>query len=629
MENRMEDRLLVPRASSSQFYTGPINPLFTPGEYTGLFIVNGVSILCSLFVVGFIHMYRNTILVMAASRQRGKRRTIRRPVGTQAAMYLSLPASLRLLFIASIIDVLYSGFRIYNLIVSMPGFSGDKQDNCEASMTGVTFFNLFSVFVRALLSVHLQLVILNNVSRALAYERHFLVASAVISAIVSVIPLFTHNYVWIKFDPTIGSAHCGYFPLHRTTDDLDDVPSNFVWTEEMAQKAVQKGLVIMWSTNFAWVTLTVFYGAMVIVSVVIRLAHQRNTLNRIADGQGLILEQAYRRKREFFHTAAKVVRRILQFPMMVVVCHILEVVYGMVTLSLAVQMMRANKLSSTPTVTNQNLTRLYLASQFMLGMEGIITLFFLPLEPPIRLMLRRQYLRRKSDLRRLGTTRKSVRHRNVEHWPSARPRTLLQQLEYSGDLAGTERPSWGDNVPTVVVSGSAEGGEGVDHFVTKTASLPGVLRNPGSSSNVNNAGKEDANATTSTASVSPFRAATVKWLKKPGSRTIRRPEPIHRSHTLDEFPWDVVAIPRSQNRGESNSPAAANNQLPLSEYDIASTVLAMRNDGLPSQQWYIPASLSRAATASEPPELTPDFSGHNTLVSASPDGSTHDSNTEP
>ncbi|KAJ2788045.1 hypothetical protein GGI15_000220 [Coemansia interrupta] len=359
---------LGPRAENGQFYTGPIYPLFDSGEYVGLYIVNGISMLSSLFVVGFIHMYRNTISMVAATRQRGKRRTIRqtirRPIGTQASVYLQLPVSLRLLFIASIIDVLYSGFRIYNIIVSTPGFSGNKEVNCEASMTGVTFFNLMSVFVRALLSVHLQLVVLNNVRQALTYERRFLLAAFVVSLAVSIVPLFTHNYVWLNFDPTMGSAHCGYFPLHRTTDDLQLV--EFVWTEHMAQKAIRKGLIIMWSTNFAWVTLTVSYGTMVIVAVVIRLAHQHNTLNQIADGQGMILEQAYRRKREFLLTTAKVVRRILQFPMMVVVCHILEVVFGMIVLTQALMMIRKNTVSSGSLAPNHGLRRLYLASQFML-----------------------------------------------------------------------------------------------------------------------------------------------------------------------------------------------------------------------------------------------------------------------
>ncbi|KAJ2530159.1 hypothetical protein GGH20_001969, partial [Coemansia sp. RSA 1937] len=219
-----------------------------------------------------------------------RQRSILRPMGTQAKMYLSLPAPLRLLFIASIVDVLYSVFRIYYLTVSMPGFGGDHQANCKASMTGVTFFNLMSVFVRALLSVHLQLLILSNVTRALAYERHFLIGALLVSLVLSVLPVITNNYVWLSFDPTMGSAHCGYFPLHRTTDDLVDIPSEYFWSESMAQSAMRKGLVIMWATNFAWLTLTVFYGAVVIVSVVIRMIHRRSNVKSLAKNQSVIVE---------------------------------------------------------------------------------------------------------------------------------------------------------------------------------------------------------------------------------------------------------------------------------------------------------------------------------------------------
>ncbi|KAJ2665850.1 hypothetical protein IW148_001414 [Coemansia sp. RSA 1199] len=336
-------------------------------------------------------------------------------MGTQAKMYLSLPAPLRLLFIASIVDVLYSAFRIYYLAVSMPGFGGDHQANCKASMTGVTFFNLMSVFVRALLSVHLQLLILSNVTRALAYERHFLIGALLVSLVLSVLPVITNNYVWLSFDPTMGSAHCGYFPLHRTTDDLTDIPSEYLWSENMAQSAMRKGLVIMWATNFAWLTLTVFYGAVVIVSVVIRMIHRRSNVKSLAKSQSVIVEPSQRR-REFVHMTTKVVRRILQFPLMVVVCHILEVVYGMATLSRAVQLMRSGLLSADDVgrfETNKTLTRLYLASHIMLGLEGVITLCFLPLEPPIRLMLRSMYLRQRSGLHRLGTVKRQAPRRKT------------------------------------------------------------------------------------------------------------------------------------------------------------------------------------------------------------------------
>ncbi|KAJ2353743.1 hypothetical protein GGF43_003426, partial [Coemansia sp. RSA 2618] len=434
---------------------GTINPLFSPSEFTGLFVLNGFSILCSLFVVTFIHKYRSDITMMAATRQQRtwqqrqlaqpqRQRSILRPMGTQAKMYLSLPAPLRLLFIASIVDVLYSVFRIYYLAVSMPGFGGDHQANCKASMTGVTFFNLMSVFVRALLSVHLQLLILSNVTQALAYERHFLVGSLVVSLVLSVLPVITNNYVWLSFDPTMGSAHCGYFPLHRTTDDLTDIPSKFWWTENMAQSSMRKGLVIMWTTNFAWLTLTVFYGAIVIVSVVIRMIHRRRKVKSFAKNQNMIVAPS-RRRREFVHMTTKVVRRILQFPLMVVVCHILEVVYGMVTLSRAVQLMRSGLLNVNDVSefeANRTLTRLYLASHVMLGMEGVITLLFLPLEPPIRLMLRSMYLRQRSGLHRLGTvSRLTPRQKAPPSWED--PTEAVPQLpsDDSYTVSSFVRPS--------------------------------------------------------------------------------------------------------------------------------------------------------------------------------------------
>ncbi|KAJ2708114.1 hypothetical protein FB645_000223 [Coemansia sp. IMI 203386] len=602
--------------ASNQLYTGHPLPLFTSKEYVGLFVVNGISILCSLFVVGFIHMYRNAISVMAATRQRGKRRTIRRPVGTQAAMYLQLPASLRLLFLASIIDVLYSGFRIYNIVVSIPRFSGNQQVNCEASMTGVTFFNLMSVFVRALLSVHLQLVIINNVGRALAYERHFLFAAFAVSVVVSVLPLFTHNYVWLNFDPTMGSAHCGYFQLQKTAGGNSSDSAESTWSEELAQKAIKKGLAMMWSTNFAWVTLTVCYGALVIVSIIIRLAHQHNTLNKIADGQGMILEQAYRRKRQFLLNTAKVVRRILQFPMMVVVCHVLEVIYGMATLRRAIHMISADSVSTSPLVINQGLRRLFLASQFMLGMEGIITLFFLPLEPPIRLMLRRHYQQRKSDLRRLGTARRTVKRRHTENWPSARTQRRTQDPEYEcGPSAAV--PTWCDEAPTMLARGSSSNSRGVDHFVTKTA--------PENNGQLNNG------STGLLSSVLPLRAATVRWRRNQPEQRIKRPTPVHRSKTLDEFPWDVVSVPR-QGKPSPNAAETATSgptaQAPLPEHIIASTVQAMRNDGLPTQQWYIPESLSRAATAADLSAATQAAASvNNTLVTDSTNRSTGSSDT--
>ncbi|KAJ2163106.1 hypothetical protein GGF46_000035 [Coemansia sp. RSA 552] len=596
------------------------SPLFSPPEFIGLFVLNGVSILCSLFVVVFIHMYRNDISVLAATRperhwrerqqQLGRsqrQRSILRPIGTQATMYLSLPAPLRLLFIASIVDVLYSVFRIYYLSVSMPGFGGSHQANCKASMTGVTFFNLMSVFVRALLSVHLQLVILSNVGRAMSYERHFLIGALLVSLVLSLLPVFTKNYVWLSLDPTMSSAHCGYFPLQQTTNDDPESPGAPVWTEAMAKAAMRKGLAIMWSTNFAWLTLTVVYGAVVIVSVVIRMAQQRRAIKGISRTQNMIVESAQRR-REFLHMTTRVVRRILQFPLMVFVCHVLEVVYGMATLSRAIQLIRSGSLDADKPgdfTSNKDLTRLYLASHVMLGMEGIITLFFLPLEPPIRLMLRTMYLRKRSEIRRLGTLPRAMsRRKPSRHVP--RPRaadphatsedtfTLSSFMQQSNSLqvvtddkeAGTSSTGPQSPCPPTVREPDSAHRQEDPNAAPSLPELPALsIVMDHVVTQADRGGGRVSEVMLPSAS-SPRRRATrmlrYKSQRRPGTRPPSLPQPVLRAQTINDLPWDIVAVPRRRSRTGSvvMQPAIVGNAI--------SPVLALRNDGLPALQWYVP-----------------------------------------
>ncbi|KAJ2749896.1 hypothetical protein IWQ56_007142, partial [Coemansia nantahalensis] len=257
--------------------------MFNRAESIGLTALNGFSILCSLFVAIFIHMYRNDISVLAATQTQHKRRrqqrlsqpqvqtraqrqrSVLRPFGTQARMYLSLPAPLRLLFIASVVDVLCSAFRMYFVGVGAPWFGGSKDANCKAAMAGMTFFNLLSVFVRALVCVHLHLVIFTSANRVLHYERQFLLAALAIALVLATLPLITNNYAWMDADPVSGRSQCGYFRMPPTADPGDAL------AEDRARAAMKKGLALMWATEFAGVTLTVAYCAVVVVSVVIQL----------------------------------------------------------------------------------------------------------------------------------------------------------------------------------------------------------------------------------------------------------------------------------------------------------------------------------------------------------------------
>ncbi|KAJ2454890.1 hypothetical protein EV183_001151 [Coemansia sp. RSA 2336] len=493
-------------------------------------------------------------------------------------MYLSLPPPLRLLFVASIVDVLYSAFRIYYLAVSMPGFGGNHQANCKASMAGVTFFNLMSVFVRALLSVHLQLLILSNVTRALTYERHFLLGALGISLVLSILPVFTQNYVWLSFDPTMSSAHCGYFPLHRTTDGADP-PPEYLWTEDMAQSAMRKGLIMMWATNFAWLTLTVFYGAIVIVSVVIRMIHRRSTVKNIAKSQNIIIGGSLPR-REFVHMTTRVVRRILQFPLMVVVCHILEVVYGMVTLSRAIHLMRSGLLSTNDIrdfEPGRTLTRLFLASHIMLGLEGVITLCFLPLEPPIRLMLRSMYLRQRSELHRLSTVSRTNRRQNLPKQNADSP------SEDSFTLSSFDRPS--DSVGPIPNTSLSPETLPVPRQPADLAANPEAAMSPVLSVVLDHyiTPAQRAREQSIQPALTPIRRVTQRWKRKTQIQRPNRPPPIHRSRTVQELPWDIVSVPR---RRSSTGSVVMQPEIPG---DAANPAQALRNDGLPLLQWYVPS----------------------------------------
>ncbi|KAJ1736221.1 hypothetical protein LPJ61_000005 [Coemansia biformis] len=581
--------------------------MFSHGEYIGLYTLNSFSILCSLAAAIFIHLYRNDITVMAATQTQHQRRqqqrqqrpqrqrSIMRPIGTQAKMYLSLPASLRLLFIASVVDVLYSVFRMYYLGVGSPGFGGSHEANCKASMTGMTFFNLMSVFVRALVCVHLQLAIFTSVGRVLHYERQFLVWALLISLVLAVLPLFTHNYTWMATDPMTGSARCGYFQMPLATAGPGDAAQDNAQTKHTVQAALKKGLVLMWVTDFACVTLTVAYCAVVILSVVIRLVQQHITLTRISKAQNLIDTPAQQRH-EFLRTTARVVRRILQFPLMIFVCHALEVVYGMVVLSRTLELLRsdATSVAGTPTIAGRGLGRLYLASHMMLGMEGIITLLFLPLEPPIRLMLRTMYLQRRAELHRLGTMSRSAPRRRVsERWPSARPppvpspdvltlssfRLSLDGMPSTHTEKHAEAPAAApmDRRPPILPASDAQSIAGGDPGPAFSAVVDHVV------THVRRAGDGDSDVQPAP---TPLRRATVRWARrlqgKEDAVPPPVPPPVHRSHTLAELPWDIVAVPRRRSRTGSVVMETA------PQTDATSPALALRDDGLPALRWYVP-----------------------------------------
>ncbi|KAJ1938366.1 hypothetical protein EC988_007616, partial [Linderina pennispora] len=178
-------------------------------------------------------------------------------------------------------------------------------------------------------------------------------------------------------------------------------------------------------------------------------------------------------------------------------------------------LMNDRVLSNDNPEKNHGLTKLYLAAQIMLGMEGIITLFFLPLEPPIRLMLRSEYLRRKKTVHQgIGRCRNTYRNATMRKKP----------------------------VPCPVCD---------DDKSTATQSLPPPPP----------------------VSLAPSVSSQVPLTEMPqvGSPTPTL-RPVRRAPTIDSLQWDVVFVGGTHDL----------------EDDVASNILALRNDGLPAQQWFVP-----------------------------------------
>ncbi|KAJ1987776.1 hypothetical protein EDC05_005662 [Coemansia umbellata] len=194
--------------------------LYNPLTFNALLLMNVLSMFCSI----------GCILLVLCLRHRPGR----------ARKWHTQPVSIRLILYASVIDIFYSTFRIYDMIISQADTRPDSQPNCEAAMFGITFFSLLSVFIRALFSVHLHAVIVLNANRPLGYEKLFVILSFALALVLALLPLTRFAYAWIDYDPTLESGHCSYFSLesvpHSTIKPLD-------YTMSDARKAVIAGVL--------------------------------------------------------------------------------------------------------------------------------------------------------------------------------------------------------------------------------------------------------------------------------------------------------------------------------------------------------------------------------------------------
>ncbi|KAJ1678372.1 hypothetical protein EV182_004178 [Spiromyces aspiralis] len=288
-----------------------------------------------------------------------------------------LPVSTRLIFIASVFDVAYTNFRIYKLIASQYGHSSvHRQEHCKAAMWGTSFFALLSVFSRALLSFHLQLVVIHKVRHAMTYEYRYLCGSVLIALLLSLLPLSKGGYGWVDFEFTVGAGCCGYFSRWATIIDYSDHVATVRF--DTTNYSVRGGMGWMWGTYFGWIALTVAYSCIVIIIVLCKIIHDRVRMVNAMQGQAASMH-LHNERREFLAVLLRATRRIAQFPALVVFCHSLEVAWGSITVQhiLSLDTGRVD-------VDIGSEKGWFFAMQVVLCFQGILTLSFLPFETPIR-----------------------------------------------------------------------------------------------------------------------------------------------------------------------------------------------------------------------------------------------------
>ncbi|KAJ2159841.1 hypothetical protein GGF46_002732 [Coemansia sp. RSA 552] len=298
-----------------------------------------------------------------------------------------------------------------------------SQPNCEAAMFGMTFFALLSVFIRALFSVHLHAVIVHDVSKLLRYEKRYIALSFAVALLLALLPMTRYAYVWIDYDPTLGSGHCSYFSLETIPHSLESMSL----TVSQARRAVIAGILWCWATYFGWVALTVAYCALVIVAVIVRLwkerrrtaflAAKRNGVlaaNSTAEGEAqpisdiagspehMLVVVRSKDAANVWPMAKKLLRRVAQFPATIILCHSLEVAWATATLARVIPVTRAGVNSIT-----SDLKQLYMCMQIMISLQGVLTLLSLCLEPAIESLIAQWWRRYKCSGRYASTQQKA------------------------------------------------------------------------------------------------------------------------------------------------------------------------------------------------------------------------------
>ncbi|KAJ1649977.1 hypothetical protein IWQ61_009094 [Dispira simplex] len=252
--------------------------VFIPGLPV-LFVTNTLSILCSGVVLA-LYLFIKSI-----------------------NSYLVKPIPLRLAYFASFVEIAFSILRIVLLAIRhvSPTFS---TAGCGAILWFYISCSLLSLFVRILLPIHLLKILFFKQYHVPFFERQYLLLAFVASTILSCLPIFSSMYGWTEM-----GLNCGLQP-----DDTLSVSSDRT-----------NLLLWKWASYYAWMVILIMFCCFVFLTLLVQLVRDRIKLRK-AFQSGPAHVVATDEANRFWFLIRKIIQRILWYPLIVILCHVGELV---------------------------------------------------------------------------------------------------------------------------------------------------------------------------------------------------------------------------------------------------------------------------------------------------------------
>ncbi|KAJ1913352.1 hypothetical protein IWQ60_009245 [Tieghemiomyces parasiticus] len=311
--------VLAAREALATLAAPSVTEVVTIPGLPALYVSNSLSIVCSLVVIA-VYLF------------------IRSVNG-----YLVKPIPLRLAYYASYVEALFSILRLVLLATHanspMQGYAA-----CGAILWLYINCSLLSLFIRILLPIHLLKILFFKQYHVPFYERQYLGLSFLASTLLSFLPLASSMFGWTEMSQLCGPKPSDYFSQASGRVNM---------------------LLWKWASYYGWIVFLVLFCLGVFLTLLYQLVRDRVKLhNAYKSGPALLV--ATDESNKFWILVRKIVQRILWYPLIVILCHTVEL-YNALRHSMGAPFSPSG----------------FFASQLLLSLQAVFTLVIVLFEPSL------------------------------------------------------------------------------------------------------------------------------------------------------------------------------------------------------------------------------------------------------